>query len=202
MHWDALAAIASVLQAVLIAAAAAVALVQIRHLNHQNELAAFVQLMATWNSPDVRRARHFVTDELAERLHDPQYLREIAEGRLASHPETLVLNHLNQVGHLITSGVVKPELLLGEQSGVAWMMWQHLLPVIALRRAARPTFMINFEAFVIRSEGFDAEAIFARLRERTPPALQSKWDDHRREIVDMHSEMLRRLEATTAPVPD
>jgi hypothetical protein len=50
-------------------------------------------------------------------------------------------------GHLITAGVVKPEILISEYGGIARMMWRHLLPVIALRRKMVPLFMVNFEAF-------------------------------------------------------
>ena len=196
MHWEAVVAIAAVVQTALIASAAAVALVQIRHLRDQNELAAFIQLFATYNSPDARRARHFVTNELAERLRDPRYLREIVEGRLNDHPEGLVLNYFNQVGHLMMTGVVKSKRLLHEHVGVAPMMWKYLLPVIALRRTAFPEFMTSFEWFVIHCDTLDSAAASARLRKQTPPGLWSKLDVHHREIEETQTQMLQRLQPT------
>lgn len=204
MHWDAVAAIAAVLQTALVAGAAAVALVQIRHFSHQNELAAFVQLYAIYNAPEARRARQFVSEELDGRLRDPQYLREIVEGRMHAdiHPESLVLNYFNQVGQLVVEGVVKPELLVREHAAIAPMMWKHLLPVIALRRTTFPLFVGAFEAFVIHCEALDTSVRFAQLRALTPSRLRWKWDARQHEVEAMKVQMLQRLQPTNAAAPE
>jgi hypothetical protein len=56
--------------------------------------------------------------------------------------------------------------------------------------------MNSFEWFVIHCDTVDSAAAFARLRKQTPPGLWSQFDVHRREIEEMQTQMLQRLQPT------
>ncbi|HEY4432977.1 MAG TPA: hypothetical protein VGM99_01130 [Candidatus Cybelea sp.] len=182
MTWESVIALATVAQVLLLGAAAAVALVQMRHLRRQNDLAAFLEMMKVYNSPELRRARAFVTDELEERLRDPEFRHEIVEGRGSAehHPERVVLTSFATAG--LMSRLVTWDLIVRFYLNMAPSFWTRLLPVIALMRTRVPYAMVSFQELVTRCRAVNEDKLRAQDYARMPNSLRPMWAETQREV--------------------
>jgi hypothetical protein len=126
--------IASVGTFLVVAATAVAALLQLRHMQAANKVQSIQTFFAEYEGPDLRDALVFVHVALAERLKEPQFRKELREGRLdrASHPEMSVCNFFDQWGLYFRDGVIDRQSFLRSCAGLVNAMWQRLEPVIAL----------------------------------------------------------------------
>ena len=141
---------ATIFTALVIAASAAAALIQIRHMRKGNE----IELMQKWTeaieSPEFEQARAFVLTDLQRMLADPARMRALSWDN-ALPPELIpmrsVCNHFESVGAFIKLGSVERRVACELWAFVVLECWQAIAPVAALvrKRTGREAIWENFE---------------------------------------------------------
>lgn len=148
---------ATVFTAIVIAASAAAALIQIRHMRKGNE----IELMQKWTesiqSPEFEHARAFVLREMPRILNDPERVRALSwENALPPEliPMRAVCNHFEAVGAFIKLGSVDKRLACELWAYVVLECWHAIAPVAALVRknTGRDAIWENFEYLAAVSE--------------------------------------------------
>ena len=140
MNLEAVNAVAAFMTLVLLAITTIAALVQLRHLRASNELAAVLAIERDFRSPEIQAALVFAQRELAGRLEDPAYRRELGTPGYVDprrHPEMLLCNWFNRTGALVRAGLVKEGLFLDSFARLVVYYWQVLGPVVAVFRRTR-----------------------------------------------------------------
>ena len=135
MSLEAWAALAQVATFIVIAAAAAASLVQLRHLWAANQVAAVRTLLEEYEGAELRDAFHFVRTELAARLEDPVFREELLSGDLdrVKHPEVTICNFFDKWGSHYREGAIDKRAFMRMMAGVTVTFWKSLEPAIALR---------------------------------------------------------------------
>jgi hypothetical protein len=136
---------------VVIAITALVAIVQLRHFRAANQLAGVLEYIKLWESPDIQRANKFIRTELASKLKDPEYRRELFQSDVdrAVHPELLAADWCEQAGSYIKYGLISHSQFLDLAGGYVERLWADMKEVVAIRRLVRgPAMYENFEYLV------------------------------------------------------
>src|SRR5579872_1117850 len=135
-------AVASVGTFLVIGATAIAAIVQLRHLRSANQVAAWQMFAQTYEGPELRDAFHFVRTELAQRLEDPEFRRELRAGETdrVKHPEIKICNFLNSgerttemalsIDEHLCKSIVGSSLVFGSCSSLSSYCWQIAARVI------------------------------------------------------------------------
>ena len=134
-----IAAVASLLSALIIAITAVAAFLQLRHYRNANEIIVYLRLIDQMDSPEImagRTAIHAMAAKLAsdrdyrERLADPTFIpddfRDVG----------LMLRFLEHISVLVTKGGIAEKLVLAEYADTFVSMWEALRPAIEQRRKA------------------------------------------------------------------
>jgi hypothetical protein len=141
---------ATIFTAFVIAASAAAALIQIRHMRKGNE----IELMQKWTeaieSPEFERARFFVLNDLPRMLSDPHRMRSLSwDNTLPTELISMraVCNHFESVGAFIKLGSVDRRVACELWAFVVLECWRSVAPVAALvrKRTGRDAIWENFE---------------------------------------------------------
>ncbi len=137
MSWDAIAAVASLITALVIAASAVAAVRQVNQLSRAAQLDGTMRIFAHFIDPEFVKARNFVFCELKDKLSDPSFtdeLRFYKKVDLVRHPEYRVLLFLQFVGTLVKNGLVDgPGVYEFAQYSIV-KSWEVLEPVVRLQR--------------------------------------------------------------------
>lgn len=167
---------------VVIAATGVIAMVQLRHLRAANQALVMHNLFNEYEGPEYRDAFHFVRVDLANRLADPDFRRELRSGVTdrVKHPEIIILNFMEQMAALYRYGAMDRAIFLQSFSTVVVGFWDRLEPVIALM--ADPThgnlIFQHFESMALDARRWVREhphGKFALGAERI--ALVDRWRD-------------------------
>jgi hypothetical protein len=151
-------AIATVFTALVIAASAAAALMQIRHMRKGNEIEIMQKWTETIESAEFESARAFVTHELRRILADPQKVHALTWNPLP--PELgavrVICNHFEAIGAFVKLGSVDARVAVELWSSVVHDCWQAMAPVIAVvrKRLGRDGVWENFEYLAVLSERY------------------------------------------------
>jgi uncharacterized protein DUF4760 len=140
---------------IVIAATAAAAIVQLRHLRAGNHLSALLEILDQWNTPHFQAAYSHLHRELPAKLSDKSYLQEIrAPGSRdrGSYPEFLIFDFWEQVGTYVKHGLIDEQILLDITSSQVLDAWKLAWPVIEIlrSRSSRATYE-NFEYLAVRA---------------------------------------------------
>ena len=142
---------------VVIAATAVAALIQLRQLRTTHQLQGLLAVLSLPYEPALSDAFMFMTHELAQKMKDPAFRRELenpAPDR-AVHKELRVCDYYERLGSMIKYGLFEEELYFDNSSPER--AWGVLEPVIAIMRRKRgPGVYDNFEYLVARSRDWDA----------------------------------------------
>lgn len=134
---------------VVIAASAAAALVQLRHLRGSNQIVALTECRETLESPVFRDAQRFVSYELPKRLNDPIEARNAAQVPFAGEYEAIatVANFFESMGLFVKSGIIDKHIACDFWAYVVLRNWEALLPITTYVREqiAQPALWENFE---------------------------------------------------------
>jgi hypothetical protein len=147
---------ATVFTAIVIAASAAAALIQIRHLRKSNEIEIIDKWTAAIESEQFERARWFVTRELPQILADREKVRSLSWNPLP--PELaqirVICNHFESVGAFIKLGSVEARLACELWAFVVLDCWRSIAPIAAMvrKRAGRDGVWENFEYLAVLAE--------------------------------------------------
>lgn len=142
----------------VILATAIAATVELRHMQAKNQLQALIALLQDFRSSELQEALRYVQFYLDQKLHDPNYRAELARiGFIDSrvHPEMTVCNWFNQMGSLVKTRIVEPDVFLDQFARLINQNWKELSPVIAiLRRSRGDTQYQNFEYLAARAKAW------------------------------------------------
>ncbi|HEY8320729.1 MAG TPA: hypothetical protein VIG46_02890 [Candidatus Baltobacteraceae bacterium] len=169
---------------VVIAATAVAAMVQLRHMRAANQVSSLSTFLDDFEGPKYREAFDFVRTDLAKRLEDPAFRREIREGSLdrRRHPEITVCNLFEQWGLFVRIGAI--DIRFMEALKVAGGFWDRLEPVVAIsaeRTGGVNIVFENFEYLAIQARKWFAEhpnGTFPAGTARLP--LNDPWKDRDR----------------------
>jgi hypothetical protein len=160
------AAIASLISALIIVTTAIAAFLQLRHNRNANDIVVYLRLIDTMDAPEMVEARDklaLVREKLdtdpgyRERLRDPKFRAE--EFR---HVATM-LRFLEHISVLITRGGVAEGLVLAEYADTFVSIWEQMQPAILERRVAfGPTIGRAFEHLAMRSRRYIDSGQMAR----------------------------------------
>lgn len=140
----------------VLSAAAIAALIQLRHIRTSNESQTFSSAFALWFSADVQRGVRFIQHELAVKMEDPAFRRELDNAGAVDHehhPELNVIDYFDNVGNYIVLGNVREALILHPAAQLISNLWETLSPTIAIMRRKRgKQLYASFEYLAWRSQ--------------------------------------------------
>jgi hypothetical protein len=139
----------------VIAATAAAALIQLRHMRSGNQLAALLTVMRMWQDPEMQNHIRYAHTTLQQKMKDPAFMAEFEHGGIsrADHPELLIADFWEQTGTFMKYGMMDERSWLDISSGQIIRAWKDLEPVILVaRRRAGPSVFENFEYAAVRAE--------------------------------------------------
>ena len=149
-------AIATVFTALVIAASAVAALMQIRHMRKSNEIDIIDKWTETIESAQFEQARWFVTRELPQILANPEQVRTLSWNPLP--PELaqirIICNHFESVGAFVKLGSVDARIACELWAYVVLDCWRAIAPLTALvrQRIGRDAVWENFEYLAVLAE--------------------------------------------------
>lgn len=191
LFWEQLTAVAALGQILVIAAGAFFAYQQINRLRRQQEAELIQRIFERLNEDQFAGALDFVYNDLALRLTESAYVREIFEGRAtaASHREFVVMHFFNGLGLLVHNKMVAEYPIVFIVASPCMRAWDRLTPVVALLRRRYPHAYTPFESLVARSRATDLAAINERFRTETPQ-LRAQWEATARELAENRTKLL------------
>jgi len=140
---------------VVIAATAVAALIQLRHLRAGNQLNTLLTLMRMWDQPDMQEHIRYMRGPLQEKLKDPAFLAEFAEGKLSriEHPELLIADFWEQIGAFMKYSLMDEGSWLDVACTQVISAWESLAPAIEAMRSTRGRAQFdNFEYAAVRGK--------------------------------------------------
>jgi hypothetical protein len=150
-------AIATVFTALVIAASAIAAAVQIRHLRTGNQISAYNECRETMEGAEFREALAFIRNEIPQRLADPETVSAITGSALRNEYAgiRLVANLFESMGLFVKAGMMDEQIACELWAGIVLNCWNNLRPLTAeLRRRHSAGVWINFEYMAVLSEDF------------------------------------------------
>jgi len=145
---------------VVIAATAAAAIVQLRHAQASNQIAAFNELRKALESTPVAAAHKYVDTHLRHDLEDPAFRYAIAHRSGRTEESHVVVKHLltfaqqfETMGQLVKSNLVPSELVLATWSDIIVWSWKQFAPVTAIFRNSQDAAAYeNFEYLAVLAQ--------------------------------------------------
>lgn len=143
---------------VVIAASAAAALFQLRHMRSSNQIVALTECRETLESPEFREAQRFVSFELPKRLKDPAERHRAAQLPFIGEYEAIgtVANFFESMGMFVKTGIIDKELACDFWCYAVVRNWNALAPVTTYVRKTLnlPQLWENFEYMAALSDQF------------------------------------------------
>lgn len=147
---------ATLFTAIVIAASALAALMQLRHMRKSNEIDIIDKWTETIESAQFEQARWFVTRDLPQILADPERVRTLSWNPLP--PELaeirVICNHFESVGAFVKLGSVDARIACELWAYVVLDCWRAIAPLTALvrQRIGREAVWENFEYLAVLAE--------------------------------------------------
>jgi hypothetical protein len=139
--WDALTALSSVFQALLLLVAGGTAIYQLLEVRRAAQFDATRTMVDRMLDPTFTTALLYVIDKLPERMADPTYREELTSSRgwdlaTARHPELLVLARLEEMGIYVRNRLLLSSTLLDFGAELILESWQRLGEIVSLMRSS------------------------------------------------------------------
>ena len=152
--------VASFATFVVICATAVAAIVQLRHMNSNNQIVVLHELRNTLEGNEFQTA-WYATRDLIARLPDAAFRRELLDRSVRS-PETQrlmvsannVCNFYENMGMLVKAGFVQRQPVLEMWAPNISAQWSELKPYIAIARRRESAVSEHFEYLAVLSEDF------------------------------------------------
>ena len=163
LSWEALTALASLISSLAVLAAVLVAMRQVRvgaqqveHLRKATQLDGTMKIFEKLGSPEQQRSRHFIANELAQRMTEPAFRASMEHVAYLpeQHPGMVALRLLEMVGTYVKHGLIDDDIVFDYWYPAIVNTWERLedLGVIAIHRGAGgPTLWENFEELYRRA---------------------------------------------------
>lgn len=155
---------------IVISATAVAAIIQLRHLRANNQLSAVLTLFGQRETPEMQRYFSFVRNEFGAKMQDAAFRDGLTRSPIdrTVHPEMYVCDFYDQLGDLITIGLVPERVILSQEAFRIEAFWDLLSPAIAvMRRDGGGDYYIGFEFLARKAREFIA-------RSRARPAVRFK----------------------------
>ena len=153
-----LSAIASLLTLIVVAASAAAALIQLRHMRGANQIIALNEIRETFDTDRFRDAIRYVYRELPRLYEDPAARADLVASPLPAQyePARAVANFFENVGMYVKRGVLDKNFTADMWGGIILTSWIRMAPMIANRRRVQdaPEIWRNFEYLAVICQQF------------------------------------------------
>ena len=157
-------------------------LIQLRHIRAGNQLQALLSLERDFRAPELQSALTYVQEQLAQRLEESQYRRELETiGFIdpAIHPEMIACNWLNEMGTLVKRGYVSEDTFMDLFARLIVHCWRQVAPAVAIMRRKRGEAQYHdFEYLALRAAAWlkrNPQGMFPHAMTRAP--LPDPWRD-------------------------
>jgi len=172
MSLESLNTLGTLLTATIIGATAIAAVVQLRHIRASNELSAYNEMLELWYSPQVQDGFRFIQHDLKRKMEDPQFRQELDTAGVvdhATHPDLNVLDFFDNVGVMVSLGMLREDIIMHPASQLIDNLWTMLGPTIAIMRRKRGRQLwVSFEYLAYRARFW---------QQRYPDGFQSgNWE--------------------------
>lgn len=159
MSSDWVTAIATAGTFIVIAASAAAALLQLRHMRGSNQITALMEIRETLESPDFEAASNYVLRDFPRRLEDPEMRKVITTPGPAPDevlPVRKVCNFMETFGSLVKNGIIDRNIACELFGYVVLQHWDAVAPFVVNRRDAigNPAIFENFEYLAANSKAW------------------------------------------------
>ena len=150
--------IASIGTFFVIAATAIAALVQLRHMQSSNQIAALSDATRYTHSEPFRKAQHHIREELPRLLNDPTFMAKAVKNLNLTELESVrhVAAVYETLGSYVKFGAIDPRIVVDLMGDPILDAWKDVEPVLAIARAHSPFLWENFEYLVVLNEDFRA----------------------------------------------
>jgi hypothetical protein len=156
-QWNVVTSIATL---VVLLTAAIAALVQLRHIRASNELSSFYEAFELWYSASVQDGLKFIQHELATKMEDPSFRRELdTPGPVdhSRHPELNVSDFFDNIAIYHMYGNMRESMIMQANAQLLDNLWRTLSPTIAIMRRQRgPQMYASLEYLVCRARLWNA----------------------------------------------
>jgi hypothetical protein len=178
------AALATLVSALIITLTAVIAIRQLRHNRNANDIVVYLHMIEVLDSPEMLDARNSVAVVAERGANDPNYLVRLEDPTYVPDEFrnlTQLLRFLEHISVLVVKGGVAESLVLAEYADNMVAMWDAMRPAILHRRVAYgPHTGRAFEHLAMRAKQYidsgDMEREYAAL-ERDPrdvtPAVEA-----------------------------
>jgi hypothetical protein len=159
MQLEVLSTAAAIGTFVVIGATALAAVVQLRHLQAQNQLTGLLTVLARVEDPQFNEWVDGAREMLKARLPDETYRRAVMDGSYErkNNPWLNLANSYDWVGSLVKHKLIPEESLLDVYAGrvdQAWGIVEGIVPLV--RSRSGPGVWENFEYLVVRAREWSA----------------------------------------------
>ncbi|GAC1410428.1 MAG: hypothetical protein NVSMB64_19550 [Candidatus Velthaea sp.] len=180
MGWDALAALGSLGQFVVVLIAATIGVAQLRQLHRQNELQATIPYFAYTRTTEFNAGFRIVRDEVLGVTDDVELKAALAAADLG-HARVLAVfnlaNFFNELGVLVQAGMIDVDTVVPYFRFQIVATWEVFRPMCAARRRNGVVgFMAPLEALAVRAAAYDESARFVQSRRALPPRFRAAFD--------------------------
>jgi hypothetical protein len=139
--WEALTAVSSLFQALLLFVAGGTALYQLLEVRRASQFEATRTMVDRMLDPSFTTALMYVIDDLPQRMTDPTYREELTSSRgwdlaAARHPELIVLARLEEMGIYVRNRLLLSSTLLDFGAELILESWERLIEVVTLMRSS------------------------------------------------------------------
>ncbi len=140
----------------VIAASAAAALLQLRHMRGSNQIVALTECRETLESSDFQDARQFLAQRVPQLMKDPQVQLRLAEPFFPAElrPAGNVANFFESMGAFVRFDIIDRRIACDLWCSVVVSCWNAMLPITRIRRAVDPGIWENFEYLAVLSQDF------------------------------------------------
>lgn len=153
-----LSALASFLTLIVVAASAAAALIQLRHMRASNQIIALNEIRDTFETDEFRDAVRYVYRELPRLYEDPAARADLVAVPLPAQyePARNVANFFENVGVYVKRGVLDKDFTADMWGGIILTSWLRMSPLITNRRRLhkQPQIWQNFEYLAVICQEF------------------------------------------------
>jgi hypothetical protein len=121
-------AVAQVFTALVIAATAIAALIQLQHMRGGNQIATMARFETLNMSAAVEDSKQFIVEELAERMKDPAFRKALAGTSLTGDARHLipVINLYEQMGNYVHHGYIDKDFVMDSYATNVLALWAGL----------------------------------------------------------------------------
>jgi hypothetical protein len=160
VSYELIAAIAQVFTALVIAATAIAALIQLQHMRGGNQIATMARFETLDVSPAVEDSKKFIIEELSERMKDSTFRKTLAGESLTGDARQLlpVLNMYEQMGNYVRHGYIDKDFVMDSYATAVLAVWSRLKSALPyLRQGQGPEIGVWLEYLAALSQRYMME---------------------------------------------